>query len=60
MIKDYTTKFKSFLIESKRVFKITKKPSREEFKAIVKVSGIGILIIGAIGFIIQMAWLLLK
>ncbi len=60
MIKDYTTKFKSFLIESKRVFKITKKPSREEFKAIVKVSAIGILIIGAIGFIIQMAWLLLK
>ncbi len=60
MIKEQLTKFKSFLIESKRVFKITKKPSREEFKAIVKVSGIGILIIGAIGFIIQMVWLLLK
>ena len=60
MIKDYITRFKSFIIESKRVFKITKKPSKEEFKAIVKVSSIGILIIGVIGFIIQIAWLLLK
>jgi protein translocase SEC61 complex gamma subunit len=28
----------------------------EEFKIIVKVSGIGILIIGVIGFVIQIAW----
>ncbi len=60
MIKDYLTRFKSFIIENRRVLKITKKPSREEFKAIIKVSGIGILIIGLIGFIIQMAWLLIK
>lgn len=48
-------KFKSFLKECKRVLKITKKPSKEEFKTIVKVSGLGILIIGFIGFVIQMA-----
>ena len=46
-------KAKNFLNESRRVFRITKKPSMEEFKAIIKVTGIGILIIGAIGFIIQ-------
>ncbi len=54
------TKFKSFIIECKRVFKVTKKPSQEEFKVIVKVSGIGILIIGLIGFLIHLGWALLS
>lgn len=48
------SKFKSFIIECKRVFKLTKKPSKEEFKIISKVSAIGILLIGLIGFIINM------
>jgi protein transport protein SEC61 subunit gamma-like protein len=47
-------KFKRFIRESKRVLIVTKKPTRDEFKTIVKVSGLGILIIGIIGFIIQM------
>jgi protein transport protein SEC61 subunit gamma-like protein len=46
-------KFKSFLLECRRVLKITKKPSKEEFKTIVKVSGLGIIIIGLVGFIIN-------
>ncbi len=45
---------KSFINESIRVLKITKKPTAEEFKAIVKVSGLGILAIGAIGFVVQL------
>lgn len=52
MIKDYWIKFKDFLAECMRVLRVTKKPGKEEFKVIVKVSGIGILIIGFIGFII--------
>ncbi|MBS3152980.1 protein translocase SEC61 complex subunit gamma [Candidatus Woesearchaeota archaeon] len=47
-------KFKAFITESKRVLRVTKKPSKEEFIAIVKVSGIGILLIGLIGFLIHM------
>ncbi len=47
------SKIKSFYNECVRVFKITKKPTNEEFKAIVKVSGLGILLIGFIGFIIH-------
>lgn len=47
-------KIKSFIKESLRVLKVTKKPDAIEFKTIVKVSGLGILIIGAIGFIVQM------
>ena len=51
-------KIKAFLNECIRVIKVTKKPTKDEFKAIVKVSGLGILIIGLIGFLIQMVSLL--
>jgi len=47
-------KFKRFVIECKRVLKVTKKPSNLEFKTIVKVSGLGMIVIGLIGFIVQM------
>ena len=58
--KNFITKSKSFLVECKRVLKITKKPSGDEFKTIVKVSGFGILIIGLIGFIIHIIAVLVK
>lgn len=51
-LKDLPVKIKHKLKEYYRVLKITKKPTTEEFKAIVKVAGLGILIIGAIGFAI--------
>lgn len=54
------TKLKSFILESIRVFKITKKPSAQEFKTIVKVSALGIALIGLIGFLIQITYQLLK
>lgn len=47
-------KIKRFARECLRVLKITKKPTKIEYKTIVKVSGLGILIIGLIGFVIQM------
>lgn len=47
-------RLKAFYRECVRVFKITKKPNREEFTTIVKISGLGILIIGAIGFLIHL------
>jgi len=47
-------KLKSFISECIRVLKITKKPDSMEFKTIVKVSGLGILVIGLIGFVVQM------
>jgi len=43
----------SFIIQSKRVWHILKKPSSEEFKTVAKVSALGILIIGALGFAIS-------
>ncbi|MBT6995273.1 protein translocase SEC61 complex subunit gamma [Candidatus Woesearchaeota archaeon] len=53
------SKLRSFATQSKRVFKVTKKPTKEELKVTVKVTGIGILLIGAIGFLIHIAWKLL-
>ena len=51
-------KLKAFVGECMRVLKVTRKPDATEFKTIVKVSGLGILIIGLVGFVVQMAKLL--
>lgn len=50
---------KEFMKECRRVLKITRKPSNDEFKTIVKVCAIGMAVIGVVGFIIQMVWRLL-
>ena len=47
-------RFKTFAGECLRVLRITRKPDSFEFKTIVKVSGLGILIIGVIGFLFFM------
>ncbi len=57
---DYWIRFKTFIKECIRVFKVTKKPSMDEFKAIIKVTSIGIAIIGFIGFVIQMLWQMIR
>lgn len=49
------TRLKEFVKECKRVLAVTKKPNAEELKTIVKISGIGILLIGLIGFLIHFA-----
>jgi protein transport protein SEC61 subunit gamma-like protein len=41
-----------FLKQCERVLKVSKKPDAEEYKTVAKVTGIGIIIIGVIGFII--------
>jgi protein transport protein SEC61 subunit gamma-like protein len=43
---------KAFIAKSKRVWLILKKPTRKEYEMIAKVSAIGILILGVVGFII--------
>ena len=47
-------KIRNYLKESWRVLRVTKKPTGMEFKTIVKVSGLGIVVIGLIGFLISM------
>ena len=47
------TKLKSFALECRRVLTVTKKPTRDELMSIVKVAGIGIGLIGLIGFVLS-------
>ena len=47
-------RIKEYLRECGRVLKVTKKPTSIEFKTIVKVSALGIALIGFMGFIISM------
>jgi len=49
----YVEKFKHFVSESKRVLRVTKKPTKDEYLTISKVSGIGILVIGFLGAILH-------
>ncbi len=49
-----------FISECRRVLRLTKKPTNEELVTIVKVAGIGILLIGFIGFIMQTLRIMIK
>lgn len=46
-------KFKDFVVECQRVIRVTKKPDKMEFKTIVKISGIGMAVIGFLGFFVH-------
>lgn len=50
--RDKYAKVKKFIKETVRVLRITKKPDKSEYSSLVKVTGIGIAIIGLIGFVI--------
>tara|TARA_Y100000310_G_C20655266_1_gene801651 strand:- start:714 stop:878 length:165 start_codon:yes stop_codon:yes gene_type:complete len=45
---------KSFLLKCKRVWHVLRKPSSQEFKTVSKISALGILAIGLIGFTIAL------
>lgn len=46
------TKLKSFLVQSVRVWHLLRKPTMDEYKSISKVSALGIILIGALGFVV--------
>lgn len=48
------SKISSFLLKCKRVWQVLKKPSKEEFQQVTKISAIGIAIIGFMGFLISL------
>lgn len=47
-------RFKNYIEECIRVLKITKKPTMAEYKSIVKISVLGLALIGFLGFMIQL------
>ncbi len=54
MIKKIARKTGSFFRQCIRVWHLLRKPGKQEFTVTAKVSGIGILIIGFIGFLISL------
>jgi protein translocase SEC61 complex gamma subunit len=53
MIKKISTKVTSEFNKYLRVWRLLKKPTIDEFKTISKVSAVGIMVIGALGFAIS-------
>ncbi|MCK5659873.1 MAG: protein translocase SEC61 complex subunit gamma [Methanosarcinales archaeon] len=49
-----STSIRRKLNEYLRILKLTRKPTKEEFSMIAKVAGLGILVMGLVGFIIYM------
>jgi len=43
-----------FFQNSKRILKIANKPSRKDYFLVFKICGIGILVLGALSFVIQL------
>ena len=54
------TKLKSFSQQCNRVWKLLKKPDKQEFTTIAKVSAIGLLLVGAIGFAVALVMKIAK
>ena len=52
-MKQFMLKLSSNFQQYKRVWRLLKKPTTQEFLTIAKVSAIGLLIIGAFGFVIS-------
>ncbi len=46
-------RLKTFITECKRVLRVTKKPDKQEFTTIVKISSIGMAVIGVVGFLVH-------
>lgn len=47
-------KLKRFIYDCKIALRVTRKPAKDEYKTVLKTAGLGILVIGLIGFLIQM------
>ncbi len=55
-----TTRLKSFIAQCIRVWHLLKKPDKEEYTTVAKVSAIGLGIVGAMGFLIGLLMAFLK
>ena len=53
-------KLKSFFAKCVRVWHVLRKPNSQEFKSIAKISALGVLVIGLIGFLISVIMTIFK
>jgi len=47
------SRIREYLVECRRILRIAKKPERTELNEVLKICGIGIIVIGFIGFFTQ-------
>jgi len=47
------------LLDMKRVWKVTKKPTKKEYMQVLKIVLIGFLFVGVVGFIMELLWQIL-
>lgn len=52
-------KLRNFLVQCRRVLLVSSKPDKDEFKLSTKITAIGMVIIGIVGFIIFMIAMLI-
>jgi len=53
MVRKLYDSLKAFTLKSKRVWLVLKKPTRKEFEMVTKVSALGIVALGILGFLIS-------
>jgi len=51
---EIVSNFKGFLLKCTRVWAVMKKPTKQEFRIVAQAAGLGILLVGAIGFAISL------
>jgi protein transport protein SEC61 subunit gamma-like protein len=52
-------KISSFLSDVMRILRLSKKPKKDEFFLVAKITGLGILLIGLLGYIVEsIRWIL--
>ena len=44
--------FNKFVKDSKRVLKVSRKPDGQEYRELAKVTSLGVVIVGVIGFVV--------
>lgn len=45
---------KDFLANCKRLFQVARKPDQDEYLQVAKITGLGILLIGGVGFVVML------
>ncbi len=52
----WSEKLKKFFSESRRILLLARKPGKEEYMLIAKITGLGMIIIGIIGMVIRIGF----
>jgi len=59
-LKEITAKIDNAIKETRRILRLTRKPRGTEFNETAKITGLGMVLIGALGFVLFIIFQLLK